>query len=256
MKKDIKSGIDSKTRVLDALGGIDDKYLSEALSLHEDIVDSTRRAKFPTLFTKRFAAVAACLLIAVALVPLAFIISQSFNKGGDVFDPMIPGADFEGPLEDSPGDVYGIKLTYAGYTSSIAPGALNFDKLSIDSVQHLPIYKAESLAELDAFKQGWRLNFDEAYDGEVSFNDVTEAYDDAFFADNTLLIIYVSSASGTYRYGVWDVYLKGGELCVHVERINDKGLASEDMSGWFITLEIPNAILEDCTSFDADLNNF
>ena len=233
--------------------GIEDKYLEEGLLLHRNITDGPKRAASPAIFTKRVAVIAACVLIAVALVPLAFIISETLDKAGDSFAPSNPeDSGVTDDLEDSPICL----ISYAGWTGNIAEGALNLDKLSVSGVQHLPIYKVESVAELDAFKQGWSLNFDQDCSEAPSFNSVTSAYSDEFFAENTLLVIYVSSTSGSYRYGVWDVYIEGGELCVHVERTNDKGPASEDMSGWFITIEIPDKMLEGVTSFDADLNNF
>ena len=242
--------------MMNALDGIDDKYLIEALSLHEDIADSPRRAKSPTLFMKRFAAVAACLLIVVALVPLAFIISQNFNKSGDIFDPMMPGADFETPpTEDFADGMYGVKIAYAPHTDAIPSGALNLDKLSVDSVQHLPIYKVDSLAALDELKQGWGIDLDESCENVPSFNEVTDGLDDAFFAENTMLIVYASAADDSHSYGVREVYIEGGELCVHVERIGDAS-TSDNASGRFVILMIADGAIEDCTSFDADLGNF
>lgn len=38
-------------------------------------------------------------------------------------------------------------------------GALNIDKLSISSVRHLPIYKFDSLSELELFKSNHADNF-------------------------------------------------------------------------------------------------
>ena len=235
--------------------GIEDKYLEEGLLLHRDITDGPKRAASPAIFTKRVAVIAACVLIAVALVPLAFIISGTLDKDGDIFAPSNPeDSGVTDDLEDA------LRYTYTtskvGHDVTIAPGALNLDKLSDDGVKHLPIYGIKSLAELDEFKQGWSLNFDQECSEAPSFNSVTSAYSDEFFAENTLLVIYVSSTSGSYCYGVWDVYIEGGDLCVHVERTNDNGPASEDMSGWFITIEIPDKMLEGVTSFDADLNNF
>lgn len=256
MKNGIKSKAETQDRALGMLSEIDESYLSCALELHCKAVDTPSRARSPRLFVRRFSVAAACLLIVAALVPLAFIISDSLSKKGGAYDPMTPGMDYEESFGDAVGDIFDATLSYVGHTGVIAPGALNLSKLSIDSVQHLPIYKAESLAELDEFKQNWGLSFDEERGEIKSFNDVSATYNDEFFEENTLLVVYVSAISGTYRYVVRDVYIEGGELCVHVERTNDRGPASEDMAGWFITLAVPNDMLEGCTSFDADLNNF
>lgn len=93
------------------------------------------------------------------------------------------------------------------------------------------------------------------YDEVPSFNKATEGYDDAFFENNYLLMIYVTSGSGSLRYGVSGVSIENGELCVHVKLTNNPEIGTCDMAGWLIAVEAEDSIISGCVSFDADFVN-
>jgi len=139
--------------------------------------------------------------------------------------------------------------------SNFAEGCLNSKTLYSDSVKHLPIFKIENKTELDNFKENFDdvLSFD--FDGgEVpSFEDSTASYDDAFFNENTLMLCYLDSSSGSYRFGVKEVYCDGEAFCVYVEQTNNPEVFTCDMSGWLVTVNVKKSDIADCTSFDAQL---
>ena len=132
-------------------------------------------------------------------------------------------------------------------------GALNSDKFSISSAKHLPIYKFDSLAELDQFKTTFAdvFSFNESYDEIQSFETSIQNFDDNFFADYSLFVVYVSSSSGSLRFGVNSVYNDGDNFCVYIEQLNDPEVLTEDMAGWFILLPQQKHLIEQCESFDA-----
>ena len=152
-----------------------------------------------------------------------------------------------------------IALSYANWTdeSKIYFGALNKEKMSISSVQHLPIYKFNTFEELEQFKAsfGNALTMDRGYDEIPSFNDTVSKYDHTFFEKNSLMLVYVGANSGTYRFGVNSVFCDGATFCIHIERTNNPEIVTDDMAGWFITVAVPDSMIKDCTEFDADLNN-
>lgn len=152
-----------------------------------------------------------------------------------------------------------IAVSFANHTgsSTLYLGALNNDKLSIDSVRHLPIYKFTTLEELEQFKLsfGEELTMDSGYAEIPSFNATTAGYNEAFFKENTLLLVYVSANSGTYRFGVSSVYCDESSFCIHIEQTHGEGPLTDDMAGWFITVAVPNRIIKSSMKFDADLNN-
>lgn len=150
-------------------------------------------------------------------------------------------------------------ISYANWTDSdeIYIGALNADKLSVNSVRHLPIYKFDTLDELERFRLRFAdlLTLDDGWDEVISFNDATSGYDEAFFAENTLMLIYVGADNCTNRFGVNEIYSDGTAFCVHVAETTGAELVSEAMAGWFLTVEVPDSLIVGCTEFDADLDN-
>ncbi len=159
------------------------------------------------------------------------------------------------PVEEA----FDITVSYASWTdeSEIYFGALNADKMAYSSVQHLPIYKFDTLEDLEQFKLtfGEALAMDYGYDEVPSFNDTTDQYDETFFEENTLMLVYVGASSGTYRFGVHSVFCDENSFCIHVEQVNDPEIVTEDMAGWFVTVAVPDSMVANCTEFDADLNN-
>ena len=133
--------------------------------------------------------------------------------------------------------------------------ALNNDKISINSIRHLPIYKFDTLAELEQFKTDIDgiLSIDQSYNEIPSFNDATVNYDEEFFAENSLMLVYIEASSGSYRYGVDSVYNADGNFCIHITQTNNPSPFTDDMAGWFITVAVSDSMIADCTEFDADL---
>ena len=137
-------------------------------------------------------------------------------------------------------------------------GALNADQMLISSVVLFPIYKFDTLEELTQFKDSLenpeRLSTSlYKYDGIPSFNEATEQYDETFFSENALLLVYVGASSGTYRFAVDAITGDGGSLCVHIAETTHAEIVTDDTSGWFITVAIPDSAAAGYSEFDAVL---
>lgn len=157
---------------------------------------------------------------------------------------------------------FDIKVSYANYASweelkEIYEKALNSDTFTQSMVMHLPIYKLDTQAELIEFKAELDriLTVDQGYDEMPSFDDVTAKYDETFFEENTLVVVYVTASSGSYRFNVDNVELANGRFCVHVKQTKKPEVFTEDMAGWFITVAIPDHVARADFKFDADLDN-
>ena len=150
-------------------------------------------------------------------------------------------------------------VSWANYgdASLLWARALNREKVAISSIQHLPILCFSSADELAAFKADIRDTFatEHGYDEVPSFSDVTAGMDTNFFAEQTLLLTYVSAGSCTWRYGVNRVDINAEHLTVHVHRTDRSDYGDCAMAGWFITVSVPKAALLGVTAFDADLGN-
>ena len=147
-------------------------------------------------------------------------------------------------------------VTYANWSpneGNLIRECLNSETMTISSVRHLPIFKFETKAELDEFKNKYKDDYamEQGYDGNPSFNEVTVNYDDDFFKDHTLILAYISAGSGSFRYGVSEVKKENGTLIMTVTQINDPEVYTDDMSGWFLMAEVTKEYLKDCTKFDA-----
>ena len=159
----------------------------------------------------------------------------------------------------STNEIIDISVSYANWVeeSELYFGALNIEKMVISSVLHLPIYKFDTLADLNQFKQNVSdiLSVDVAHDEMPSFNDTTANYDESFFESNTLLLVYVSSGSGTYRYGVKSIFCENDSFCIQIKPLNNPEVVTMDMAGWFVTVAVSDRVIEDCAEFDAYLSN-
>lgn len=94
---------------------------------------------------------------------------------------------------------------------------------------------------------------DRGYEEIPSFEYITAGYDDGFFDKYTLMLAYVQANSGSYRYGVGDVYCGDRAFCMYVEQLNDPKVCTENMVGWFVMVEVDKEDIADCVSFDAQL---
>ena len=140
-------------------------------------------------------------------------------------------------------------------SEALDSGALNEDQMAISSVLHFPIYKFDTLEALTQFKDS--LDYPEmlslAYDEVPSFNEVTAKYDEAFFSESTLLLVYAVAHTGSYRFAVDAISGDGTSLCVQIAETTHAEVVTDDMAGWFITVAVPDSAAAAYTEFDAVL---
>ena len=153
---------------------------------------------------------------------------------------------------------FDIVTAYAGYTddSAFYLAAENSDTFHQSSVLHLPIYRIDTKEQLDTFldAHGSLFDLDQGYDDVPSINGALERFDEAFFSQNTLALVYVTASSGSYRYDVSSIYCTSDSFCVHVERTNSPQVHTDDMAGWFLMIGVPDTMLSGVTKMDADMN--
>ena len=95
-------------------------------------------------------------------------------------------------------------VSWAGWSDDpkIRELALNKDIFELSSDRHIPIYKCDTLDELNEFKTTFSGTFtmDGTRDEVPSFEEVTADYTEDFFIENTLLLVYVEANSCTPRF--------------------------------------------------------
>lgn len=152
------------------------------------------------------------------------------------------------------------KTAYANWTEDglvrtecLNPGIMVVSSEGLFPEGHLPVYKFDTVEDLERFKELFQniLTLDQGYDDVPSFNEVTAAYDEDFFADHAVIAAYVASNSGSYRYALQDILFEGSFFCMDVVQTNNPEVFTEDMAGWFVLAEISDADFKDAAFFDA-----
>lgn len=119
----------------------------------------------------------------------------------------------------------------------------------------LPLYKFDSREALDAFKtkfsEGFQSYGEPWYKGPTFVSKI-EKYGDDWFEDNTLLLVFVEASSGSFRYGL-DHYAidESGNCILYIRQTNDPEVHTDDISGWFVLVELPKTAAKQFTEFDA-----
>ncbi len=128
MKKRTKRKAEKRESALLLLDSINDEYLSEALSLHEMVTDTQKKARSPRLLFKSLSVLAACLIVVAALAPLSFILSMTLGGGCGSGDEDFGGSRLEGTDDNEGAVVY--ESFSVGTSLQTEHGALTF--LSLD----------------------------------------------------------------------------------------------------------------------------
>ena len=220
------------SRITNAVGCIDDDLISGAAC-----EASTKKA--PWL---KWGAMAACLCLAFVAV---FVVLK--------LRPAI------GPQDEE--QQFGNTVSYAGWTDdqAIFDGALNQEALQDEESRHFPVFKMDSLEDLEQFKSkyGEILSMDQGYNGVLSFETALAKAQwdrEVFYEKHSLLVIYVPANSGSYRFYVDGVDVTDGSVCVRIARAKGSvGAVTEDMAGWFVLMELFDEEACNYMSFDAVL---
>lgn len=148
-------------------------------------------------------------------------------------------------------------VAYANWSEDpkIYSTCLNREQMSVSSVKHCPIFKIESNKDLENFKANYGdiLAMAKSHDEMPSFETATAKYDDKFFEENTLFVVYVTAGSGTYRFDIDRVYCDDDSFRVYVKQTNNPEVVTMDMAGWFVTVAVKDDLVKECKFFDADL---
>ena len=153
---------------------------------------------------------------------------------------------------------YGSTVSYAGSEDDlrIYKNALNSSCFPVDKYDNcIPIYRIDTLEDLEQFKAtfGDKIDFDKGWEEVSSFNEVMSGYDEGFFSEYSLLLVYVHSGSVSLRYV--DTLPQTGRsyIYVHVKQANSPEILQDLEASWFITVVFTDESLKECTHFDAHL---
>jgi len=197
-----------------------------------------------------------CIAAAVVIIAVGAVL---------ITDPMDKPASEETPewtpiqMDDmTPEGIFDVIQSWAGWTGEGAVwGGLNADKLQYSNLLRLPIYKFDTRQELDNFMglTGKFLTMNDSSKGVPSFYGTAARYDEAFFADYTLILVYVPSGNSgrTFRVSSTEINNYTETFVVEIQETASAQLKEPKQSGWFITMAISDSDIAGCTKFDAVL---
>ncbi len=146
------------------------------------------------------------------------------------------------------------KFCWVGWTDADiwSDVALNSASLHEDNV--LPVMQVNSVAELNTFRAHLTTNGLTAtgkYSEIGSFDEAVASYDDAFFADKTLLLVYITESSGSIRHRFTGFGKDGSTALVQIQAVSPGDTHTEDMAGWLALIPAARTELEKYTVLTA-----
>ena len=78
-------------------------------------------------------------------------------------------------------------------------------------------------------------------------------YNEEFFDEHTLVLVYVPCGNCTHRFNVYHMYQRDSGFHIQVQETTGAELVDDAESCWFIAVELYDAMAEDFTSYDATL---
>jgi len=130
--------------------------------------------------------------------------------------------------------------------------ALNYEKLQNKEQRHLAIFKIDTKDELEQFKSKAEDQFN--VDKTPTFNETADIYDEAFFAERSLLLVHIIASSSSHKFAFSKAEANNTTAVIYIKRTDDpKVPGNAMMAGWFITISVKKDAIKDITSFDAIL---
>ena len=150
-------------------------------------------------------------------------------------------------------------VSYAGSSGNlngIFQEALNKETFYISSLQHLPVLKFDTLEELEQFKHKYGIGLSGSADGwaEVpSFHTVSLRYDEEFFKDRSLVLVYVPCGNCTHRFDVKHVFSGRDSLSIRLFETTGTEEVADVEANWFVAVELYDTEAKSITDYDAIL---
>ncbi len=125
-----------------------------------------------------------------------------------------------------------------GYDILIAESSSEFEKYR-DSVILIPSEIAGEMTDTTK----------ESLLREEKRKELLSEYNDKFFEDNILLMVFIESGSGTLRYDVSDISIDNGTALITVDMLTQPPI-TDDMADWIIFVAIPKEVSASVTEYN------
>ena len=164
----------------------------------------------------------------------------------------------EGIVDDTNDSPYPYTICWADYSED-GERAIRFtyypitDTFDYQNELTYPAVGIKNRQDLDSFislaKYYFSLNA--SMPDAITFNSLVKAYDEAFFQEKGLVIVYIPSESNSIGYGLADATVSGEELHLTVAEKRPEGEPAQQMAGWFMVVEMEQSVLSQANYFTA-----
>lgn len=118
------------------------------------------------------------------------------------------------------------------------------------STEKIPVIRFDSKEKLDSFIDVARkpFGFGGEWEDGHSFLENTKSYTEEFFKEKSVVLVYLSEPSGSFRHKVNSVTKKNGIAEISISTVIPEPPYTEDVGIWFITIAVDKDFLSDCKS--------
>ncbi len=148
-----------------------------------------------------------------------------------------------------------------GYAQNAADIINKFAEKAIytpnSSAEKIPVIRFDSKEKFDSFIDAARkpFGFDDERENGHSFLENTKGYTKEFFKEKSVVLVYISEPSGSFRHRVNSVTKKNGFAEISVSRVKPEPPHTDDVGDWFITIAVDKSFISDCSSITAVRGN-
>lgn len=164
----------------------------------------------------------------------------------------------------------GREITYVtinsfGYCNQLQL-ALNEDKFVVDNDEYyilsprpIPIYKFDGIDDVEQFKSTYNgmVGMYGSSEKPSDFYLAMEKYDETYFENNSLLVVYYAASTVSYKHYIKSIDLDSNSVFIHVQQKWCNPYPPHDhldeYGQYYAIVEFTKAELADCTRFDADM---
>lgn len=138
---------------------------------------------------------------------------------------------------------YALRYTYYPITSA-------YDYQNELTYPAIGIKNTEELESFLSLARGY-FSLSASTADKETFNESVKKFDEAFFQENGIVIVYIPSESTSIRYTLADAVLDGEELYITVAEKRPEETMDSAMAGWFMTVELPQEVISQANYFSA-----
>ena len=130
--------------------------------------------------------------------------------------------------------------------------SMNADKMNVDDIYHLPVFRFETSEELTVFVDSFDEKFDSGHSDADDFREKLKDYDEDFFKDKMLFVVYFEPRVSNPGYEFYGTYTDGEVFRLEYSLIKSENGASVTVSTSRISIiGVEKSFVGDCSEFDA-----